>query len=283
MQATPDDKLQEPGKRGGLPVKYILLVVAVVVVALLLLLYPRPPAPVEAPPEPEPTAAVPEPLPPAPDIPREAEPVAEQEPEPPVEAEPPLPPLEDSDQLLREQIAAAGGDSAEFSPLVAEENLAARMAALLDGTSRGLILRKSLPLSAPEEPFEVEVQDGQTYLDPAGYERYEGYAEAIASLDVEAIAASFHRLRPLYEQAYGQLGLDPEDFDNAVIRTLDRIIATPELEQPIPLEQDSVMYTYADPELEALAPLQKQLLRMGPENTRRIKEQARALREALLR
>jgi hypothetical protein len=42
------------------------------------------------------------------------------------------------------------------------------------------------------------------------------------------------------------------------------------------------MYRYADPQLEELVPLQKQLLRMGPENIRRIKLQARALREGLL-
>jgi hypothetical protein len=42
------------------------------------------------------------------------------------------------------------------------------------------------------------------------------------------------------------------------------------------------MYKYADPQLEELTPMQKQLLRMGPDNIRRIKEQARALREGLL-
>ncbi len=38
----------------------------------------------------------------------------------------------------------------------------------------------------------------------------------------------------------------------------------------------------ADPELEQLTGMQKQLLRMGPDNIRRIKEQARALRAGLL-
>ncbi|QIB65419.1 DUF3014 domain-containing protein [Kineobactrum salinum] len=285
MQATPDDKLQDPPKRGGAPVKLIVLAVAVVV-ALFLLLYPRGDAPVdEAPPDPAP-AALPEPLPPAPDIPPRPEPVAQEPAEPAEPAEEPapaLPALEDSDKLLREEISSVGGDSDEFSPLVEEDNLIARVSALVDGTSRGTVLRKNLPLSAPEEPFAVDVREGQIYLDPEGYERYDGYAQAIAKLDVEAMAESFHRLRPLYEQAYAQLGLDPEDFDNAVIRTLDRILATPELEGPIPLEQDSVMYTYADPELESLPSLQKQLLRMGPENLRLIKQQAQTLREELLR
>ena len=77
-----------------------------------------------------------------------------------------------------------------------------------------------------------------------------------------------------------QLGLPAEDFDNAVIRVLDRILATPEIEDPIALTRRSVMYQYADPQLEQLTPLQKQLLRMGPDNIRRVKEQAAALRAA---
>jgi hypothetical protein len=43
-----------------------------------------------------------------------------------------------------------------------------------------------------------------------------------------------------------------------------------------------VVYVYADPALEILPALQKQLLRVGPDNLRRIKQQARVLREGLL-
>jgi hypothetical protein len=42
------------------------------------------------------------------------------------------------------------------------------------------------------------------------------------------------------------------------------------------------VYVFADPALENLPTVQKQLLRMGPDNISRIKQQARALREGLL-
>ena len=41
--------------------------------------------------------------------------------------------------------------------------------------------------------------------------------------------ASTSTLRPLYKQAFEQLGLDPNDFDNAVIRALDMIQLTPSI------------------------------------------------------
>jgi hypothetical protein len=43
-----------------------------------------------------------------------------------------------------------------------------------------------------------------------------------------------------------------------------------------------VAYQFAEPSLEALLPIQKQLLRTGPENTQRLQQQALALKDALL-
>jgi hypothetical protein len=47
------------------------------------------------------------------------------------------------------------------------------------------------------------------------------------------------------------------------------------------LEQHLNTYRYADPRLEGLQPVQKQLLRMGPENADRVKDQLRSLAAAL--
>jgi hypothetical protein len=42
-----------------------------------------------------------------------------------------------------------------------------------------------------------------------------------------------------------------------------------------------VMFKFADPQLEGLAAAQKQLLRTGPDNMRRIKAKLREIKEAL--
>jgi hypothetical protein len=231
-------------------------------------------------------AVIPEPeVPPTPDIPvaREvATVVADSAPvvEEPV-APPALPTAEESDEMLRQQINVAGAD-AMLDGLVSHESPLDVSAALIDGMSRGAVLRKILPLDPPSTAFSVEGEGDIVFMDEGSYVRYDSYADSITALDVAELVAGFHRLRPMYERAYQQLGLDPGDFDNAIIRTLDVILATPEIEQPIALEREKVMYTYTDPTLEALPDLQKQLLRMGPENIRRIKEQARALRAGLL-
>lgn len=284
MKAAREDRLESSKVSGGFPVRHALLVLAIIAVGVVLWQTMREQSAEEVVPVTvavEAVAIQPPPLPPAEDIPPRPEPIAEQASGAAVEQAAALPSLADSDAMAREQLSAAGVGP-ELDRLEQQQNLVAQGAALVDSFSRGLVLRKLLPIDPPKQAFSALEEDGKMLMDPAGYARYDGYAEAIATLNTGALVNNFHTMRPLYEEAYGQLGLNPDDFDNAVIRVLDRILATPEIEEPIALTRKSVMYQYADPQLEQLAPIQKQLLRMGPENIRRIKEQARKLRAGLL-
>lgn len=228
-------------------------------------------------PDPEPA------LPPAEDIP---EPVVTPTPaveEPRIPEEPPAPAmtLSESDEVVRESLGGVGGGML-VDQLQTNTDLLLRGAAYIDGLSRGLIMNKVLRLSPPAGRFTTLKMDGRTVMDPASYDRYDAYADAIGRFDTAQLASLFHRFRPLLEEAYADSGNRPDEFDNAVIRALDRVIATPEIDTPIPVKKKEAVYLYSDPALEQLAPLQKLLLRMGPENLRRVKQQARALRQALL-
>lgn len=286
MKAAPEDRLESPSGEGGSSLKWLVLGVAIILGLAYLWTLSDEEAAVEAISEPLEVVEVtvdPPALPVAADIPQRVAPQPEAEPVTEVTepVAPALPPLEESDPLVLEQLGAAGMGP-ELEKLAASENLVQTSAALIDGFSRGLVLRKLLPLSPPTEVFSVELVDDQLYMNPVGYGRYDGLARGVENLDTAVLVDSFHLMRPLYEQAYAQLGMDPADFDNSVVRMLDRILSTPEIEQPIALERKSVMYRYLDPALEELSPVQKQLLRMGPDNIRRIKQQAATLRAGLL-
>ena len=189
--------------------------------------------------------------------------------------------LEASDEAVREQLAVIATQP-QLEKLLLSDNLIQRSTGVINGLSRGQLAKKLLPLDHPGGKFSVIKDADAMYLDPAGYRRYDATVQALVSVDSKVLVGTFHRFRPLFEQAYGELGLEPTRFDNAVIATLDLILASEELDGQIALQRKSVMYTYADPRLEKLPPLQKQLLRMGPENTRLIKAYAQELRTALL-
>lgn len=303
MRATRDEQLSPQSKSRRFPVVELLLALAVIAGLVLFWRYwqgdtKSVPADIEIPPVAESQApAQPEP-PPAPDIPRrtDAAPAPEPDavtpveetgfetvapaPEPAPPAPPPLSPEQGGD-LFRRELSQAGPQPA-LEKLAAGERPLDTTAAFIDGLGRGLILRKVLPFSPPTPGFKAEQRGDVIYMDQANYSRYDKFAEKVSSLDTNRLVDSFHALRHLFEAAYNKLGLDSGDFDNAVIRTLDQALATPEIDEPIALKPKSVVYVYADPALESLPSLQKQLLRMGPDNIRLIKLQAQSLRDALL-
>ncbi len=287
LQIDPGDRLSETRKQGGLNPLLILAVVALIgVIAVVYFVTGDDPEPAPAPPPPPPMVE-PEPIPepePAPDIPEpEPELEPEPEPEPAAEPEPAEPPvtLETSDEPVREELGKAGSSDL-LSEVLTNSDLIERGTGLVDGFSRGLVLTKILPIAPPSGKFTTIEQGDQIIIDPASYERYNDNAAAIAELDTEQLVSTFHTFRPLLEQAYGSLGYPPKDFDNALIRSLDKVIATPEVEGDIAIAKKEAIYVYVDPELERLSPLQKQLLRMGPENLAVVKQQAAALRSGLL-
>jgi hypothetical protein len=228
-----------------------------------------------------PTVPVPKPEPdllPAPDIPQKPEPLPVA-----INAEPPELPatLETSDQELRTSLATHSSSVLLDSALV-NENLIERGASVVDVLSRGALPFKALPISPPREKFSVRSIDGKDFMNTGSYHRYDNYAQTISELDTQTLTSTFNRFRPLLEQAYAGLGYPADDFDNALIRALDRVLDTPQLYEPIALTKKESVYIYTDTKIEQLTDMQKLLLRMGPDNIARIQAQAKSLREALL-
>lgn len=288
MKAAPEDRLQPVTPRRGAPIAPIVIVLAAVAVLVYYFWPERSSLPVTEQPREEVVnvaPAAPATPPAAPDIPRQppSQPDATAAPSPAdtAAARPALPTPEEADALLQQQMEAAGLDQS-LQAMVGTEHPLEISAALLDGLGHGGLLRKLIPGNPQPAPFEAEERDGRIYMSESGYDRFDPFVQQLTAVDTEQLASAFHTLRPTYERAWRGLGLDPGDFDNAVIRALDYVLATPVPEQPPALERTSVMYTYADPALESLPPVQKQLLRMGPENIRLLQQKAEELRTALL-
>ena len=70
-------------------------------------------------------------------------------------------------------------------------------------------------------------------------------------------------------------------FNQRLLQAIDIMLAAPVIEQPIELDGVSVNYQFVDPQLEALPNAQKLLVRMGPENTKKVKAALRKLKRYL--
>lgn len=192
-----------------------------------------------------------------------------------------LPPLEASDDFLR-GIAEKLSASPRLSAWLGVDNLARRFTASVVNIAEGVSPRSHLEHMVPAEPFTVRRRDGEIVPSEKSYARYDAIAKAVASLDAEQTVRTYRQLAPLFDRAYAELGYPGKPFDQALVDALDHLLATPVLERDPRLVESGDVYVYADPELEGLSQAQRQLLRMGPDNVRRVQGTLAELRRRLL-
>ena len=203
------------------------------------------------------------------------------EPKKPKIKRPSLPNLDASDQFIRDRLVFLS-EKRDLAVWLTTDDILRRSASYLDGLARGVILSNIFPLSSPEGEFSTHRDEQTIWLNAGNYERYDNTVSVISSLDMDLAAQIFHLTRPLLEGAFSELGYRPRQMDGIILTALDQIMNTPVIFEPIQLSRDSVNFKFFDSKLESLTPLHKQLVRAGPENTRRLQKQAKLLRTALM-
>jgi hypothetical protein len=192
----------------------------------------------------------------------------------------PLPALDESDPLVRrlaEEISSRPAVAAWFVP----DDLIRRFVVAVTNVANGGSPREQLDFIEVEGDFQVRDEGGRTLIDPASYRRYDGVTSAFVSLDPAGSATLYRRLRPLFDEASGELGLGTEGFDPVLAGAVRNLLAVRLPSPPVEVEPEGAMHAYAAPALEARTPAEKHLMRMGPDNARRVQEKLRELADAL--
>ena len=194
-----------------------------------------------------------------------------------------LPTLNDSDGFVRERLPETLPEA-----LLERDDLLRRAAVVLDNATRGEIPKRQLSFLAPDGLYpvqEVEVagRDRPRYfVDPAGFARYDRYLDMLEALPPEDMAVLLRETGPLLGEALAELGTEVT-VNEAILDAVDQMLAVPVLRGDVELVQPKVLFEYADPALEGLTDLQKQVLRMGPDNVERLQVYLRAMRTDLVR
>lgn len=165
--------------------------------------------------------------------------------------------------------------------LFVKEDMIRNFVVFIENLSQGELLHKFSPVISPINKFSVLKENEQIYLDPRSYHRFDNYVNFFYNLDVNTSLAQYHVLSPLFEQVYEEVGYPASTFDESLSNAIDALIAAPTITQPIKLILPSVMYKFADPELEALPAAQKLMIRMGPENSLKLKTKLQQIKAAL--
>jgi len=191
-----------------------------------------------------------------------------------------LPDLDHSDALFREEMT---GISPALAGWLNTDQLVRKYVVIVNDFSQGLRLEKHLRFLQPDQPFAVEQQDGSLFISTKSYQRYDWLAAAINELDVQATLAVYKKFRPLLLQVFREFSYPDEySLEDIFTKAASVILAAPVVDGRLAVLRHSINYKFADRQLEAANPVHKQMLRMGPENTRIIQNKLRILVEGLV-
>ncbi|MCF7965038.1 MAG: DUF3014 domain-containing protein [Methylobacter tundripaludum] len=191
-----------------------------------------------------------------------------------------LPDLDHSDALFREEMT---GISPALAGRLNTDQLVRKYVVIVNDFSQGLRLEKHLRFLQPDQPFAVEQQDGSLFISTKSYQRYDWLAAAINELDVQATLAVYKKFRPLLLQVFREFSYPDEySLEDIFTKAASVILAAPVVDGRLAVLRHSINYKFADRQLEAANPVHKQMLRMGPENTRIIQNKLRILVEGLV-
>ncbi|MFB2650886.1 DUF3014 domain-containing protein [Shewanella mangrovisoli] len=191
-----------------------------------------------------------------------------------------VPSLPESDAFVHQKALAIIKNNVVGSSLV-NQDLARQFVVFVDNLAQGDLARKVSPVKGPEKLFTVSEITSKVYLNPESYHRYDAYATVIASMDEQTLMHTYKQLTPLFDEAFAELGYSNAKFNDRMLQAIKIMLAAPIIEEPIELSSISVNYRFVDPNLEALPSAQKLMIRMGPENTRKVKAALRKLENQL--
>ena len=191
-----------------------------------------------------------------------------------------VPPLDRTDPVVRRLVGALTSNP-RVTAWLATDGLVRSFTVVVENIAAGRTPARLLPSLAVRGPFRVVERGGQLRVDPRSYERYDGVAEAVASIDPSGAANVYATLKPRIEEAHSEQGFPDQPFDRTLERAIATLVAVPVPDGEPRVEPAGVGYGFADTRLENLNDAQKQLLRMGPANARVVQARLRAIARAL--
>jgi hypothetical protein len=190
-----------------------------------------------------------------------------------------IPPVAESDARVRAALSSLMPRSL-FQTWLRADSLLDRLVVTTLNIAEGQSPARQLPFLRPSHAFRAIRDGSRLTISSASHARWDAFANVISSLDERQITVAYRTLHPLLESAYHALGYPGRPFDDLVRRALQRIVDAP-IREEVEVERAGSSYLFADPGLESLGGLEKQLLRMGPRNTRLLQEQAQDIASAL--
>ncbi len=189
-----------------------------------------------------------------------------------------LPKLEESDAFFRQELSSISEGLLNWFQV---KDTIKKYIVIINDLSQHQIVFKHRGFIEPPAKIVVK-EDGQgLYLAKSSYIRYNNFANAIAAIDVDKAIGFYLMFKPLFEQVYQGFSYPTEyKLDDVFLKAAASVISAPIIDNRIALTPHLIRYRFTDKKLESLTDVKKQMIRMGPENTRKIQNLCRQLVQA---
>lgn len=184
-----------------------------------------------------------------------------------------------SDAALRNKLRESGFSDAALA-LLAPKDLLRRAVTFTNLVADGYVDHESGPFVPMGQAFSADAASPSI---SHSMRRYDRYTSVLSAVSPATAAALYKKLYPLLSAAQKELG-EQASFHTRLNQAMNVLISAPQ--QPIPPalvahSGNTKAWRYANPELEKLPPAQKQLLRTGPDNQRKITDWLRQFQQAI--
>ena len=191
-------------------------------------------------------------------------------------------PLDHSDATMRDSLAALFTGRA-LPSFLRVDRIIRNIVATVDALPRDDVSPTVIPVNPAPGRMAVGDAGGATTIAADNALRYAPYIDVMKAVDSKVAAGVYLKYYPLFQQAYRELGYPNGYFNDRLVQVIDLLIATPDVQEPIKLEQPKVVYVFADPALEALPSGQKIMLRIGHDNAAIVKAKLLEFRGHIVR
>ncbi len=179
-----------------------------------------------------------------------------------------LPSLDGSDTLLRELIAVLSRHP-HIARFLATDEIARNTVLAVVQIGAGRTPAVPLNVWRPDSRLGI-VGSSSGRLDSRTFVRWDGATNSLISIEPRDAAQLYVNVKPLFDDAYRELGHPNGNFDEAIVLAIDTLRATPTVAADPELVRRPGYYEHADPALGALRPVQKQFILIGSDNRAKI-------------
>lgn len=191
-----------------------------------------------------------------------------------------LPALNQSDPSIKQDINSF---APQLNHWFSSNQLISKYLTIVNDFSQGQRPYKHFHFLRLKQAFIVKQDTTGLIIAAESYQRFDPLIKAIDQLNINTSLNYYRAYQPLLQEVFETFAY-PNSYklDDLFKKAIAQILQAPIITGPITLIHHNRRYKFADQTLEALNPVHKQIIRMGPENTAILQNKLRQFVQALL-